>query len=243
MDGMAAKEAKGVRIVVDDRERAGGVAEALRRVSGRPVEVRRLAVGDILVGERVVIERKAAADFVASLLDGRLERQLDALLSAKGRPALVVIEGDFNPTTLAGMAAGAVRQAILSIELDRRVPVLRSRGVEDTARWVVALAEREEFNLSPLAATFCHEARGGLGHPAGHRGARRRGVADPQQVQIAALRRVPGIGAARAAALIGHFGSLQALISADLGDLATVAGIGPGLARAIRAVFTGPGRS
>ena len=64
-----------VHIVVDDREQAGDVPAALAARGDAAVEVARLKVGDYHIERRVLVERKTAADFAASLIDGRLFRQ------------------------------------------------------------------------------------------------------------------------------------------------------------------------
>ncbi|MCW2778740.1 MAG: putative transporter ATPase and permease protein, partial [Frankiales bacterium] len=51
---------------------------------------------------------------------------------------------------------------------------------------------------------------------------------------LALAEAVPGLGAARAAALLERFGSLDAVAGADLEELTTVRGIGPGLAARVR---------
>jgi ERCC4-type nuclease len=131
-------------IIVDDREQRAGLDRALREALGREVAVARLELGDVRIGERVVIERKAAADFVASLLERRLDQQLAALARCGGgvRPVLIV-EGDFTAAVLAGIGARAVRQALLAVQFDWQIALLRTRGLEDTAQWIAALAERE----------------------------------------------------------------------------------------------------
>jgi ERCC4-type nuclease len=225
-----------LKILVDDRERSGGLVEALRRITAFPIEVCRLAVGDVWIGERLVVERKEAADFVASLADGRLERQLSELTGVQGQ-GLLLIEGEFNPRALAGMAARGIRQAILAVTLDRRIPVIRSRNLEDTARWLVALAERAAFRLTPLASMLEPGMQPVMPHPAGHRSPRPAAQPDPQAVQRSALERIPGIGAVKAQALLTRFGSLQSLISANVEDLAAVQGIGFALARMIQKAF------
>lgn len=227
-------------ILVDDRERAGGLAAALGRLLGGRVECARLAVGDVRIGERLVIERKEAADFVASLLDGRLARQAHALGQAAGR-AVIIIEGEFTPEKLAGMAGGEVREAMLSLILDRGLAVLRSRDVEDTARWIAALARREEGGRKLFAPTL-RPAESNQPHPAAHRARRKKKSAEfpnPQSnaAPLAALRQVGGLGPARARALLERFGTMPRLLAASEAELAEVPGIGPALARAIRERF------
>lgn len=52
-----------------------------------------------------------------------------------------------------------------------------------------------------------------------------------------ALDSVPGLGPAKAKALLGHFGSVRAIAAASVQDLCAVPGVGPALAGSIRAVI------
>lgn len=226
-------------ILIDDRERASGLAEALRALGAR-VEVTRLALGDARIGARIVVERKSAGDFIDSLLDGRLERQIHALAAWRGQ-ALVIVEGEFGPHALAGMPAAEVRAALLALQLDWRLPLVRSLDVEDTARWIVALARRDAGQGSLLARGLTPPAAA-RPHPAPHRATRpKRGeaflapapAAGTAVAPLAALRRVPGLGAKKAAALLAHFGSMTKLFNAGETELAQAPGIGPILAREI----------
>jgi ERCC4-type nuclease len=69
---MAAKTMEKVEIAVDDRERPSGVAAELEKADGVLVKIEHLTLGDYCVDGAVLIERKTAADFAASLIDGRL---------------------------------------------------------------------------------------------------------------------------------------------------------------------------
>ena len=72
-----------VHLVADDREQAGGVIEALQALPGVALEIRRLNCGDYRVEDRLVVERKALADFARSVVDARLFRQAAATASAE----------------------------------------------------------------------------------------------------------------------------------------------------------------
>jgi ERCC4-type nuclease len=122
----------------------------------------------------------------------------------------------------------------LAIQLDRQIALIRSRDLPDTARWIAALAERERFSPRPLAPTFAPIAPPSGAHPAAHRARRPSPQVQPQEIQSEALRRIPGVGPVRAAALLVRFGSIQRLLAAGEAELAAVEGIGPALARAIR---------
>lgn len=219
------------RLLVDDRERSAGLADALRRRLPVPVETARLDVGDVWIGERLVLERKDAADFVASLLDGRLERQLHALARLQARRAAIILEGEFNARTLAGMAGGEVRAAMLAIQFDWRLPLIRSHDLEDTARWIADLVHRESSQAAPLAPGLL-PSPAQRPHPAGHRAAAHSTHAPT--APEAALAAIPGLGPARARALLERLGSMQAILAASEQQLAQAPGIGPVLAREIK---------
>ncbi len=220
-------------IIVDDREQPSGLPEAIRKVVGQAPEVRRLMVGDIAIGDQILIERKTVADFIDSILDGRLERQLNALMQS-AKQAILIIEGGFDQEIMKGMSPRAIRHTFLTIELDRRIPVLRSSNVNDTALWIAALIDRKH---KPTVIPFRPEAKPIAPHPAHHRAPHRPHPAAPSPASLATLRRVPGLGNLKTLALLEHFGSLAKVISAKEEEIAVVAGIGATLARAIKEAF------
>lgn len=224
-----------IEIVVDDREGASGLPEALARRIGSGVRRGRLELGDVAVGDAFLIERKAAADLVESLLDRRLDRQLAALAAAPGpaRP-VVIVEGHFTALELRGIDPVEVRQAMLAIQFDWGLPLIRSRDLDHTAQWIGELARRAETRPAAPGMDLRPGARRAA--PGGGRSGRK--VAPPIDpalaVQVAALKRVPGLGPAKARRLLEHFGSLSALRAAGETSIAAVPGIGEGLARAVR---------
>lgn len=67
--------ARDISVVVDDRESQGGVLRALSAMEGVQVVTSRLPVGDYLVDDKLLFERKTLTDLVHSIKDGRLFRQ------------------------------------------------------------------------------------------------------------------------------------------------------------------------
>ena len=94
-------------IIVDANESACGLAKLLAGQWDH-VQVQRLRVGDVAVGDRVLIERKTVDDYLASLADGRLFRQATQLAAAP-RPILIregdpaVLHGRIDPGALRGV--------------------------------------------------------------------------------------------------------------------------------------------
>ena len=205
-----------IHLVVDDREKAGGkVPAALAARGDVTVEIARLDVGDYRVERRVVVERKTAADFAASLIDGRLFHQAAALALAPER-AVLVLEGCDKDWHETGVRREALQGALITIGVFFGVTVLRSDGPEETARLLVYLGRQAQ-----------RSAHGGFPRP-GYRPKGKRAR------QLFLLQGLPGVGPGRAARLLERFGSVQAIMTASADDLATVDGIGEKTAAKMR---------
>ena len=205
-----------VYLVVDDRERAGEtVLAALAERGDATVEIARLRVGDYRVERRVVVARKTAADFAASLIDGRLFRQAAALAMAPER-AVLVLEGSDKDWQDIGVRHEAVQGALIAVGVFYGVAVLRSDGPEVTARLLVSLGRQVR-----------RSAMGGLPR-SGYRPKGKRAR------QLFLLQGLPGVGPERAARLLERFGSVQTIMAASADDLAAVDGIGEKTAAKMR---------
>lgn len=171
--------------VVDDRE-PGEIQDLLVALGA---EVRRLPHGDVHAGDWLV-ERKTAGDFVSSLLDGRLLRQVP-LLRSSGLCPIVVVEGpierdaDFSDALLA-----ACHGALAALAATHAVPVVPTTDARGTRDFVKSLLKRRVDD--------CYEMREPLVK------LRR---ADPY---VAMLAQVPGIGAKRAEAIASAYPSFAA---------------------------------
>jgi ERCC4-type nuclease len=233
-----------IEIRIDDREQPSGLPEALRRLGRAPI-VCRLPLGDVAIGDRFLIERKRLADLAASLRDGRLEQQLVRLVGEQkggGPRPLFLVEGPLDAADLSGIDLGELHQAILSIQLDWRLAVIRTADPAESARWIDQLARRAETGRAPLAGHFQSIVASPGGPPPGS--ARRRPpVRTADRLQLAALSHVAGLGPAKAQLLLDHFGSIQNIRRAGERAWLTVPGVGPSIARALRQFFDPPRRT
>jgi len=195
-----------LEIVVDHRERASGLVDALQ--SRWPlVGVGTLDVGDVCVGARIRIERKTVHDLAASLGDGRLFRQLHALCRAVERP-LLVVEGR-DSWAVAGLRVASLRGLLLSVAVGYRIPMLRTLDVQETATWIALAATQEARRLA-------------------------RGVRPRRVGPTAVLAAIPGVGDHRARLLLHDLGSVEQVFRASEARLQAVEGIGSETARRIR---------
>src|SRR4051794_9915960 len=107
-----------VVITADRRERNSGVFAHLEDRPGVTLEIAHLTVADFLLGDGVAAERKAARDFVSSILDRRLFDQAERLVEAYER-SLLILEGDPLATEIA-VHPNAIRGALAHLAVVRR---------------------------------------------------------------------------------------------------------------------------
>jgi DNA excision repair protein ERCC-4 len=179
-----------------------------------PVEPAQLPVGDYVLSDRLVVERKTGADLAASIKDRRLFEQVARLGEAYAAVVLVV-EGE--PVHISETSW----QSALARALAGGVALLRTEDPDDTARW--------------LGRLYRLEGKG----PTRARGAPRprRPTEDLAAVAEDVLGCLPGVSTVGARRLLAHFGSLAAVFAADEPELRAVPGIGPVRAAVLARVF------
>ncbi len=205
-----------VNAVIDHREKASGVPELLALGSDVDVSFAQRSVGDYVIDNRVVFERKTIDDFAHSIVDGRLFRQATSLahIQMPTRIALIV-EGSFSKCSV-DVSRGSMQGALISLSLVFGIPVLRSTGIEETAKLIV-FAAKQLADRDQGAIVW-----------------RQRKPKKAWTRRLHILQGLPGIGRDRAKKLLEHFGSVQQCLTASSTELCEVEGIGPKTAQEIR---------
>jgi DNA excision repair protein ERCC-4 len=211
-----------IQVVVDDRERPSGVLTELEKLEGVIIKIEHLSVGDYCIGGTVLFERKTAADFAQSLIDGRLFSQAKRMATSSLRPAYI-IEGTGAEWSTLGVSRESLQGALVTLMLIFDLPVFRSADPVESARLILYTGSqlirlRDPEHMPPW--------------PAKARPKRKR----TQQLRI--LQSLPGIGPDRAKRLLERFGTVRACFDASMDELRKVEGIGPKIAAAIGAVIS-----
>lgn len=206
-----------VVVYADTREQASSVVKELSDKCR--VIVKQLDVGDYILSEDVIVERKTVSDFLNSLIDGRLFAQVRNLSDSKS--PLIILEGD--PEELyssRNIHENAIKGALTSIALRYRVPLLYSRDMRETAEYLHVIAKREQLGLEKDVRL--RVGRKGLT------------LSESQQFIVESL---PHVGSLMAKRLLNHFGSVKAVMNASKQELMKVEKLGSKKASAIRKVI------
>jgi DNA excision repair protein ERCC-4 len=177
----------------------------------------KLRVGDYIINEAILVERKSSDDLAASIVDGRLFRQAKAMARSPLRTLFLIELPD--ATDLLPLHPHALLGACISLTVMWRQPLIFSRSPEESLL-VLRLAAEQTGTLDGLELIRC-----------GYRPKR------SLRRKLFVLQGLPGVGPKLAASLLAHFGSVEKVTTANADQLQQVRGCGPKKAAAIRQVL------
>jgi len=136
------------KIIIDYREKNSLVVSELKHL-GFETEIRELKVADYLINN-IAIERKTISDFISSIINKRIIRQLEELQQYENK--LLIIEGideqELYNENDSGMHSNAIRGFLLSVTLKHKIPIIFSKNYEDTTKFISILARKKEIESS-----------------------------------------------------------------------------------------------
>jgi Fanconi anemia group M protein len=213
-------EGETIEIVADQRELDATIARDLSTRKNVDVRLETLAVGDYVLSDRAVVERKSTADFVDSLLnedDRSVFEQIGDAARHYARP-IVILEGD-GLYEQRNVHPNAIRGALASLAIDFGASVLRTTDGDDTADLLEVIARREQETEDREVSVH------------GEKGAKT--LTEQQEYVVASIAE---IGPVTARTLLADVGSVEAVMTASESDLTDVEGIGPVTAERITEV-------
>ncbi|MEM0373751.1 MAG: 3'-flap repair endonuclease Xpf [Sulfolobaceae archaeon] len=195
-----------IRIYVDERERASGVPDLLKRYNDLIIIFNNLSVGDYVISDTIGIERKSIEDLVSSVFDKRFFDQTKRLAEVYSNPILL-IEGDISRIRLITEKWKAINAAIISISMDYGIRVFYSRDQEDSAEVIRKIAEKAH-NESKRAISL-------------HKKPKFESIHDVQRYIVESF---PEIGTVLAERLLEKFNTIYNICNASISDLEKVIG-------------------
>jgi len=202
-------EAKKLKIIADNREKNSLVIAELHEL-GIEVEMKHLILADYIISNEIAIERKTINDFIGSIINKRLLKQLSDLKSNFKKPLLIIegIEEHDLYKTGTDLHENAIRGMILAISTELQVPIILTKDYKDTAVYLQLLAKKQEQGAKEFSLVLKRRAYN---------------MKDQQQMIIESF---PGIGPALAKALLKKFKSIKNIINASEEELKEIPKLG-----------------
>ena len=182
------------KVIVDHREKNSLVPSSLINL-GLEIEFSQLKVADYIT-RGVAIERKTISDFISSMINKRLPKQLEEMQQYEKK--LLIIEGmeeqELYSDDNLGINPNAIRGFLLSILLRYNVPVIFSKNPKDTATFISLIAKKKKTEQSYQVT--------------------KRNLSKKEQMQFI-IESFKGIGPKNAQKLLEKFGTLRNIFSAS----------------------------
>lgn len=178
---------------------------------------------DVLVlngATRVGFQRKEASDFMSSITDGRLAKELGQIESSSLLThAVLILEGDFDWTTdgqstirFATLTRPQFRSLITGVQL-RGVVVLFSEGISDTIR---VISSTSNYLSKPRHSSLSQRPNAKSNW----------GTRTSKSFALHLLQSFPGIGVEMGERIFQHFGYIPLEWSCNESELSSIPGIG-----------------
>ncbi|BAA80433.2 repair endonuclease XPF [Aeropyrum pernix K1] len=208
------------RVYVDVREERSPVPSILESL-GVQVIPKQLPMGDYLVSDSIIVERKTSSDFAKSLFDGRLFEQASRL-AEHYETVFIIVEGPPVPRRYRGRER-SLYAAMAALQLDYGIRLMNTMDPKGTALVIESLAR-----LS---------TREGGQRIVIHKKPR---LSDVREWQLYILQSFPGIGRRTAERILERFGSLERFFTASKAEISKVEGIGEKRAEEIKKILMTP---
>jgi ERCC4-type nuclease len=224
-----------MKILIDHRE-----PEKIARLLSEyhiEFEIKQLQAGDLWIvkeDEVVVVERKTIADFMVSLRNNRLWEQLlrfsscTEIAGCKIKRCLLILEGKFEEYVQDyyedSKLWASIMGALLEVLFVYNIPIVLAENDEALKALLRILIKRELEGKNQRLPQARWHLREAVNLPV-------------KDSRIIALGAIPLIGEVMARNLLAHFGSLEKIARASIGELQEVKGIGKARAAKIYEVF------
>ncbi|WP_276280121.1 DEAD/DEAH box helicase [Halorussus caseinilyticus] len=208
-----------VEIVADQRELDSTIARDLSTRDGIETRLETLSVGDYVLSDRVVVERKSVSDFLDTLTGGdrSMFEQVGDATRHYARPVLILEGGDLYEKR--NVHPNAVRGALASLAVDFGASVLRTTDEDDTADLLEVVATREQERDGREVSVHGEKAS--------------KTLAEQQEYVVSSI---ADIGPVTARSLLEEFKTVEAVMTAREDDLLEAQGVGEVTAERIREV-------
>ncbi|MFA5953676.1 MAG: ERCC4 domain-containing protein [Candidatus Pacearchaeota archaeon] len=186
------------KVIIDFREKNSLVPSQLVNL-GLEIEFRQLKIGDYQIGN-TLIERKTFSDFINSMIDKRIFRQLEELKQFPNS-FLIIEEFDLNSEKFSNK--NALRGLILSIILRYKIPIVFVKDYFETAEYIKIISNKKEKEVS-------------LNYS-------KKSLSKKEQLQFV-LEAFPNVGPAKAKKLLEKFQTIKNISNSSEKDLEEILG-------------------
>jgi ERCC4-type nuclease len=186
-------------VTIDCRER--DLIESLNQMNYEHFESKSIPLGDILIGEHIIIERKTWSDLASSIMDGRYKEQSNRLSQALNENYKVYyfIEGNLDLYKPYGIKKETLISCIYSLTYEKSFNVIITKNLKETILFIIQF--RDKYIRS--------ETKPNIQINSSIVQKKKNSQIDPTNISDCMLCQIPQISSNTSKILLDHFGSIH----------------------------------
>jgi len=110
------------------------------------LKIEPLHLGDIMISNKILIERKQWSDLACSIMDGRYKEQSARLLRAKeeGYVVYYFLEGNIDVYQPRGISKDTLRSCVYSLTYEKNFFVIMTKSARESAEYILKFYQKQE---------------------------------------------------------------------------------------------------
>ena len=198
-----------MNIVIDSREKdLITMFSLLKPNADINIINQQLALGDTIIGDKIIVERKTLTDLAASIKDGRYREQSFRLQKSldEGFSVIYMIEGNLD-LYVGNITKDTIVRTMYSLTT-KGFQVFLTKHVKETAYFILQIAEKIKSNENKAASSGVYEETEGIIQKQKNTNITR------DNISIFMLCQIPGISTVTATILMDNYKHITLLIKA-----------------------------
>jgi Fanconi anemia group M protein len=166
------------------------------------VKIEALHLGDIMISDKIIIERKQWSDLASSIIDGRYKEQSTRLLQAKeeGYTIYYFLEGNLDLYKPYGISKDTLRSCVFSLTYEKGFYVVMSKSPRESIEYILKFKQKnEKYKSTPITNSIVSK--------------KKNSQITKENISELMICQIPGISTTTSRILLTKFNSLQDIMN------------------------------
>lgn len=117
------------------------------------IQIEPLHLGDIMISDKIIIERKQWSDLASSIVDGRYKEQSERLLKAKAEGYMIYyfLEGNLDLYKPRGIPKDTLRSCVFSLTYDKGFFVVMTKSAKESVDYILKFQQKYQTTTTKIS--------------------------------------------------------------------------------------------
>lgn len=117
------------------------------------IQIEPLHLGDIMISDKIIIERKQWSDLASSIVDGRYKEQSERLLKAKAEGYMIYyfLEGNLDLYKPRCIPKDTLRSCVFSLTYDKGFFVVMTKSAKESVDYILKFQQKYQTTTTKIS--------------------------------------------------------------------------------------------